>query len=100
MRQHKDDIVKLLVGRGWIKGSGGECYFPENRRPHLHVRIKSGFNDYDVLTKWFSFLVVSRGNEGPNTYLVRNGNASPATLATMGRGEMKTEISELFKLKA
>ena len=41
---HKDDVKALLERRGWIRGAGGDLYFPVDAKPHLHVGLKAGYH--------------------------------------------------------
>ncbi|MBK8978643.1 MAG: hypothetical protein IPM29_22325 [Planctomycetes bacterium] len=95
---HKDDVVRLFKGRGWTVGAGGDVYFPAQGKPHLHLRVMSGMNEFGRLVQWMSFLVVSRPpGEGANTYLVRNGVEVPGAIDGLGRGEIKTEATAVCR---
>lgn len=92
MATHKDDIVRALVDRRWTKGAGGDLYFPSSH-PHLHARIKSGFNTFTSMTQWLDFLVLSKGSRGRSTELVRSGREVAGGISGLPEGNMKTEAS-------
>ena len=89
-RVYQDDVARALRHRGWLKGAGGDMYFPPHGYPHLHARLY-GTGDRDRILDCIRYLGVTRSGAGQNTDLVRNGQAVGGGLASLGRGEIKTE---------
>ncbi|WP_143537738.1 hypothetical protein [Rubrivirga marina] len=73
---YQDDVARLLRRRGWAKGAAG--------------------NDGRFI-ECLKYLGVTRRDGTTNTDLVRNGQEVGGALASLGRGEIKAEATDLIR---